>query len=132
VLPVSALEKINGWPEAVCDASGIGAEDSMTGGVLANTGHQLKYDRRLFTYESEELHFQEPLMHRIERGVVGSQDSMSWAVVRMLTRAKHFDNEWHGFPDIAALRWHILAGGQFPIPKNPLHCWYNGVPLGEL
>jgi len=78
-MPVAALEKINGWPEAVCDASGIGAEDSFTGLALAKTGHVLKYDRRMFSYESEELHFQGPLMKRVERGEVGTPNSMSWA-----------------------------------------------------
>jgi len=133
VIPVAALEKINGWPEAICDASGTGAEDTSTGQVLVNTGHILKYDRRLFTYESEELHQQEPQMHRIERGIIGDKNnSMSWAVVRMVQNAKHFDNDFHGFPDIAALRRHILKGGEFPIPKTPEHLWYNGTALSEL
>jgi hypothetical protein len=132
VIPVSALEKINGWPEAICDASGTGAEDTSTGTVLVNTGHTLKYDRRLFTYESEELHQQDPKMNRVERGVIDTVDSMSWAVLRMVQQAKHFDNDFHGFPDVAALRRHILAGGQFPIPKTPEHLWYDGTPLREL
>jgi len=131
-MPVAALEKINGWPETVCDASGVGAEDSFTGLALVKTGHKLKYDRRMFTYESEELHFQEPLMMRVERGEVGTENSMSWAAVRMLSNVGYFDNEFHGFPDIAALRRHILKGGEFPIPKTPEHLWYNGTALSEL
>lgn len=132
VVPVAALEKINGWPEAICDASGTGAEDTSVGQVLVNTGHTLKYDRRLFTYESEELHHQQPVMNRVERGEIGTPNSMSWAVVRMVQQAKHFDNNFHGFPDIAALRQHILRGGDFPIPKIPEHCWYDGTPLKDL
>lgn len=131
-MPVAALEKVNGWPEAVCDSTGVGAEDCFMGQTLKNTGHVLKYDRRMFTYESEELHFQEPLMRRIDMGNIGTQDSKSWAAVRMLQNVKHFDNDFSPFPDIAALRRHVLGGGEFPIPQNPKHCWYSSKPLAEL
>ena len=131
-MPVAALEKINGWPEAVCDSTGVGAEDSFTGMALARTGHKLKYDRRMFTYESEELHFQDPLMKRVDKGDIGTQNSKSWAAVRMLGNVSYFDNDFHGFPDIAALRRHILQGGEFPIPQNPQHDWYDSQALSEL
>lgn len=131
-MPIAALEKINGWPEAVCDASGIGAEDCFVGNTLSATGHILKYDQRMFTYESEELHHQEPTMKRTDRGEIGTQNSMSWAAVRMLQGCKRFDNDFSPFPDLAALRRHVLAGGAFPVPQNPLHLWYNGQALSEL
>jgi len=131
-LPVAALEKINGWPEAICDSTGVGAEDCFTGETLVRTGHAVKYDRRMFTYESEELHFQEPLMKRCDKGEIGKSNSKSWAAVRMMQECKRFDNNFDPFPDIAALRKHILAGGSFPIQKNPLHDWYDGQPLSEL
>lgn len=131
-MPVAALEKINGWPEAVCDSTGVGAEDCFVGEALARTGHKLKYDRRMFTFESEELHYQEPLMRRSDKGEIGTKNSKSWAAVRMLTGCTRFDNDFTPFPDIAALRRHILAGGQFPIPQNPQHDWYDGQKLTEL
>lgn len=131
-MPVAALEKINGWPEAVCDSSGVGAEDCFVGEALVRTGHVVKYDRRMFTYESEELHYQEPLMKRMDKGVIGTQNSKSWAAVRMLQNCNRFDNDFSPFPDVAALRRHILSGGEFPIPQNPRHDWFDGQALSEL
>lgn len=131
-MPVDALLKINGWPEAVCDSTGVGAEDCFTGMALAATGHALKYNRRMLTYESEELHHQLPAMKRIDKGDIGTPNSKSHAAVRMLRDVKYFDNDFSPFPDIAALRQHVLSGGEFPIPKNPQHDWYDGQKLSEL
>jgi hypothetical protein len=129
--PVEAFLKINGWPEA-CDSTGVGAEDPFTGNTLEATGHKLKYDRRMFTLESEELHHIGNQMHRCDKGNIGTPDSKSHACVRMLTGAKRFDNDFHEYPDLAALRQHILAGGEFPLPRNPRHDWYSGQSLSEL
>lgn len=131
-MPVPALEKINGWPEAVCDSTGVGAEDCFVGMALVGTGHRIGYDRRMFTYESEELHHQEPKMLRADKGNIGTPVSKSHAAVRMLQHCLRFDNDFSPFPDVAALRCHILGGGSFPVPKTPLHDWYDGEPLKNL
>lgn len=132
VLPIDALLKVNGWPEAVCDSTGIAGEDSLLGVVLKNTGHSFKYDRRLMTHEAEDLHQQVPVLARDDKGDIGTPNSKSHAAVRMLLHAKYCDNDFSPFPDLAALRQHILSGGQFPIPQNPRHCWYSSAALSEL
>lgn len=131
-MPITALEKINGWPEAVCDSTGVGAEDCFVGAALVGTGHRLGYDRSMFTFESEELHHQEPKMKRDDKGNIGTPDSKSHAAVRMLQGCLRFDNDFSPYPDVAALRRHILTGGSFPIPKNPRHDWWDSTPLSEL
>lgn len=132
VMPVSALEQINGWPETICDSTGVGAEDGFLGCALVNNGSVLKYDKRMFTYESEEYHHQDPKMTRIDKGKIGTPDSKSWAAVRMLVGAKRFDNDFAPFADIASLRQNILKGGQFPIPTGPTRDWYDSEPLSNL
>lgn len=131
-IPVSALEKINGWPEAACDSTGVAGEDSFTGIALARSGHKLMYDRRMMTLEAEDLHQQKPVLLRMDKGKIGTPDSKSHAVVRMLQNCSRFDNDFTPFPDIAALRQHILRGGEFPIPNGPLHDWYDSQALSEL
>jgi hypothetical protein len=60
VAPVSAILKINGWPALL--SNGHGFEDSCTGLVLERVGTPFRYDRRLLTFESEELHHVGPVM----------------------------------------------------------------------
>jgi hypothetical protein len=133
VVPCSALEKINGWPEAVCDSTGVGAEDGYVGIALKNTGHNLKYDKRMLTYESEELHGQQPQMLRMNKGDKNKPKEMKdWKAVYMLKDATRFDNNFHPFPDVAALRRNIVNGGSFPVPTEPKMDWYDSQPLSEL
>lgn len=129
--PVNAFLKINGWPE-VADSTGVGAEDCFVGMALAATGHQLRYDRRMFTLESEERHHQGDKMLRIDKGAIGTPDSKSHALVRMLDGCKWFPNDFGPFPDLAALRQHILNGGQFPIINRPTVDWYDKMDLRYL
>ena len=138
--PVDAFLKINGWPEA-CDSTGIGMEDCMTGMALAATGHKLKYDRRMFTLESEELHHVDVPMLRMDKdrgkvvevapGVTHPAEK-GHALVKRLSGRKWFENDFGPFPDLAALRQHVLAGGEFPVVNRPTHDWYDGQSLSEL
>lgn len=138
--PVDAFLKINGWPED-CDSTGIGMEDCMAGMALANTGHKLKYDRRMFTLESEELHHVEKPMLRMDKNRgkmvevepgVKHPDEKGHALVKRLAGLTWFPNDFGPFPDLAALRQHILYGGQFPVVNRPTHDFYDGQPLSEL
>ncbi len=138
--PVNAFLKINGWPE-LCDSTGIGMEDCHTGIALANTGHKLRYDRRMFTLESEELHHVDTPMLRMDKNRgkvveispgVTHPDEKGHAVVRLLSGASRFDNDFGPFPDLAALRQHVLAGGAFPIVNRPTVDFYDQQPLSEL
>lgn len=130
--PVEAFLQINGYPEA-CD--GMGYEDAVCGAALARNGWPLRYDRRMLTYESEELHQQGPVMRREDpcRGNPNAnpRDDMSHAMLRMFSQARRFDN-WFGAEGLAGLRQRVLAGEGFPPMRIPEHRWFDAKPLREL
>jgi len=127
VAPVEALLSVDGWPEQICD--GLGFEDCLMGLVLENAGYKFRYNKRLFTIESEEAHFEEPPMIRKDFGV--SPQDKSHAALNIAKQSKTFDN---GFGDggIRALRDSILSGQPFPIKGTPEHEWFSGTPLQDL
>jgi len=138
--PVDAFLKINGWPE-MCDSTGIGLEDCLTGAALSATGHKLKYDRRMYTLESEELHHVGTPLLRMDKNRgktvevspgVKHPDEKGHALVKRLSGATRFDNDFGPFPDLAALRQHVLNGGAFPIVNRPTVDFYDSQPLSEL
>lgn len=138
--PVSAYLKINGFPEE-CDSLGLGMEDQHAGIALANTGHKLMYDRRMLTLESEERHHNQTKMLRLDKkpgGVVEIQPGVTHPnekghhLVHRLRGATRFENDFTPFPDLAALRQHVLNGGAFPIMKTPDKDWFDQQPLSEL
>jgi len=126
VAPVEALLAVDGWWEA-CDS--IGSEDYCTGIVLENAGYKLRYDKRLFTLESEEAHFEEPPMRRSDFGV--SPLDKSHALLNIALQSRTFDNGF-GPGGIRELRERVLAGGAFPIAQNPQHEFFTGKLLREL
>lgn len=130
--PVEAFLKINGYPEA-CDS--MGYEDSITGSALAKNGYEILYDRRMMTYESEELHHQLPVMLREDpcRGDphANPRDDMSHAMLRNFANATRFEN-YFGEEGIRGLRKRVLAGEPFPVMGIPQHRWFDSKPLSEL
>lgn len=128
--PIEAFLATNGQDEA---ASGMGFEDVLFGIALAHHGWRFMYDRRMATYESEERHFvEDPFPKRNVENVQGTKD-MAWALLIAVSNGsrKVFPNY---FPEggIAVMRQHILNGGSFPVPPQPMHCWATGEPLNEL
>lgn len=137
-MPVTALLAINGWPEI---ADGISMEDCCCGITLANAGHQLMYDRRMLTLESEEHHHIEPAPRREdwhhENGKTfpggNGSDDCSHALLNLALGSKRFEYDvGGGLADIAELRETILDGGEFPVRKSPEHHWYTKQLLSEL
>lgn len=138
--PVNALLKVNGLFED-CDSGGLGMEDCSLGMALVETGHKLRYDRRMFTLEAEELHHVDVPMLRKDKdrgkvieiapGVTHPAEK-GHALVKRFTGLKWFPNDFGPFPDLAALRQHILAGGNFPVVNRPTVDWYDGQPLSEM
>jgi glycosyltransferase involved in cell wall biosynthesis len=141
--PVESFLQIGGFPETLCD--GTGSEDCVAGIMLENNGYKFKYDRRMLTLESEELHhysgWDESEMDK-KKIVSSSFRRCDWGIspfdkshkIIELTR----NLKWHcndlgdGFPDIRTLRNHILAGGEFPIRYTPEHEWYSRTLLRDL
>lgn len=130
--PVEAFLTINGWPEP-CD--GMGYEDSVTGAALERIGYTFRYDRRMFTVESEELHAQLPVMRREDpcRGDPNAnpRDDMSHAMLRMFSQSRRFDN-YFSEGGIRGLRHHMLAGGAWPVVQIPEHRWFDAKPLRSM
>lgn len=136
--PVEAFLSVNGWPEI---NDGLGFEDCCMGIVLKNAGHDLRYDPKMMTYESEELHHVEPAFRKEDWHLVdgkpvkggNGKDDKSHAALNIARQSKRFEYDvGGGFKDLRELRQHVLKGGQFPIRQNPCHDWYTGVPLAEL
>lgn len=123
-MPVEALLTINGWPEDLCD--GLGSEDYCCGIALQNAGYNCKYDRRMLTLESEELHFVEPAFKRSDYGV--SPADKSHAALNIARQSKYFPNHFN----MRELRQKILAGEPFPVDVQPRHCWFTGRHLSDL
>lgn len=130
--PVEAFLKINGYPEA---ADGLGYEDAIVGPALARHGYEIRFDRRMLTYESEELHAQLPVMLREDpcRGDqhANPRDDMSHAMLRNFANATRFEN-YFGEEGIRGLRKRVLAGEPFPVMGIPQHRWFDSKPLSEL
>jgi hypothetical protein len=126
-MPVEALLSIDGWGEMICD--GMGFEDCLTGIVLGNAGYQLRYDKRMMTYESEEDHHVEPSLRREDYGT--SPDDKSHRALEIAKSSKRFENGF-GEGGIRALRERILAGEPFPIKRIPEHEWFTGQPISEM
>lgn len=125
VAPLEDLLEVGGFPEYM---DGLGAEDYTLGIALTNAGKHLKYDRRLLTLESEELHFVEPPMKKTDKGV--SPNDKSHAALRIAQQSKYFPNYYEG--GIRALREHVLAGNPFPICQIPTTDWFDNQPLSEM
>jgi len=139
VAPVERFLEVNGWAE-ICDSGGLGLEDCSMGIAWANHGHQLWYDRRMLTYESEERHFQQPSMRRIDKKKDGTvtipgygthPDEKGHHLVRVLSKAKRFTNYFEP-GGIERLRQRILSGEPFPVILEPRHDWHDSQPLEQL
>lgn len=128
-LPVNAFLATNGQDQR---ASGLGFEDALFGRALENNGWKFKYDRRMLTYESEDLHGGESAFARInKKNVLGAADT-AWVLKREVESGqKRFSNY---FPPggLEALRQRIMAGEPFPLPPAPSHHWVDGQPLSDL
>lgn len=125
VFPVEDLLEVGGWPE-ICDS--LGSEDCCLGIALANAGKRLKFDRRMLTLESDELHFVEPPMKRTDKGV--SPNDKSHAVLEIAKQSTYFPNYYEG--GIRALRDYVLAGNPCPITQIPTCDWYDNQPISEM
>jgi glycosyltransferase involved in cell wall biosynthesis len=125
VFPVDDLLQVGGWPE-FCDS--MGSEDYCLGIALRNAGKHLKYDRRMLTLESEELHFVEPPLKRSDKGV--SPNDKSHAALAIAKGTKYFENYYEG--GIRRMREEVLSGKPFPIVQIPDRDWFDGQLLSEM
>jgi hypothetical protein len=134
--PIEAFLTIGGYPEV---ADGLGYEDSVVGFMLKNNGYSpangLRYDRRMLTYESDELHAQYPRFLREDpcRGdpLAIPRDDMSHALLRLLCPLNSHPG-YFGEEGIRGLRRRIQAGNRFSSVGIPEHRWFDSKPLRDL
>ena len=124
--PIEAFLKVNGYPEY---ADGMGYEDCYCGIAIERNGFKFAYDRRMCTWESEELHGQGTPLLRVDKGV--SPNDKSHAMAAMFSTISRFDN-YFGEEGIRGLRKRVLAGEPFPIMGIPEHDWYDKQPLKDM
>jgi hypothetical protein len=126
VAPVERLLQVNGWPE-FCD--GVGHEDCVLGDMLERVGCELQYDRKMMTYESQELHFIETAFRKTDKGI--SPNDKSHATLSRTIGRTSFD---YPIPmgSVRALRSHVLSGNYFPIPTEPVTDWWDGEKISEM
>lgn len=131
--PVEALLSVGGWPEYV---DGLGSEDYCLGIALSNAGFHLKYDKRMMTYEDEDLHgwiwkdgekVGGPLK-RTDKGV--SPNDKSHAALAIAKSSRYYPNYVEG--GMRALRELVLAGHPFPVIQQPQHDWFDNQPIAEM
>jgi hypothetical protein len=128
VARIEAFLSINGFPEAWCD--GMGFEDCIAGIMLEKQGYEFVYDRRMLTYESDELHGQLPVMKRSDFGL--SPNDKSHAVLNAARNGNGWHPNYFGDDGLRGLRARILAGDPFPPAAIPEHEWFSGTRLSEL
>lgn len=127
VAPLEDLLDVGAFPEYM---DGLGAEDYTLGIALTNAGKHLKFDRRMMTFESEELHFVEPPMRRTDKGEIGTPNSKSHAALRLAQSSTYFPNYYEG--GIRKLRQDVLGGKPFPTDRIPDRDWYDEELIAEM
>ena len=108
-IPVETLLSVNGFDEAL---DGLSFEDVCLGLRLEKAGHQLWYDQRMLTFESEEAHHipGDEKFKRHNRPIEGYQD-LAW---EMLGWIKNNLPRARGTPDLRTIRNDVLSGKPFP------------------
>lgn len=128
-VPMEYAERCNGYEE-LCD--GMGSEDTDFGIRVERAGCRIFYNRNMCTYESEELHAQEPVAKRVIKKTPGTgfpdQSHIMLHRVRHEPRITTIQNYYN----LAEVRKSIAAGGSFPEATQPTHHWPDNQPLSEM
>jgi hypothetical protein len=125
--PLEWLLECNGVPEI---ADGQGFEDVLTGLLLANNGHPIKYDLRAKVVQDRTPEFSGPVYRKEDKGRGGPvKDEKGHKLLAMFNKpeAKQAIHT-PGFDfDIRKVRADILAGQAWPVPGlKSYKDWYDG------
>lgn len=131
--PVEAFLQINGFDE---DCDSMGSEDYIAGMMLEQNGWAFRYDRRMLTYESEELHHVEAAFKRIikartERSRFAEIDA-SHTILNRVREGRKAAPNYFGEGGLRTLRKKILNGEPFPIVQIQEHDWRDGQAIREM
>ena len=130
-VPVKAMLEINGFDE---DCDSMGGEDYAAGIMLEHRGWEIVYHQGMWTLEDEMLHHVEvPFKRIIKHRGPGSTFPERDASLHYLNLVKHRGRDRApNYCNLATLREHMLAGGEFPVSQIPEHDWRDGQPLREM
>lgn len=129
-VPLAVALRVNGQDE-ICDS--IGGEDYDFGVRLERAGAAIYFSRDVGTYEDEDGHHAEAPMIRLDKPYPGpegpySSNRLLYRLLKESARTWTLGNEF----DLRELREHVLAGGEFPVPKVPSRHWVDDQPLSEM
>lgn len=121
-LPLRWLLEMNGIDET-CD--GIGSEDTVTGNMIAQNGHDTFFDPMMKVIQDRSRPDSgTPL--RTDKGVSPNDKSHALLVkIGASKRAVHT-------VDICGIRNIVQSGGDFLIPTHPTVDWYDGESLKDI
>ena len=127
-LPLEWMLQMNGFPEK-CDS--VSFEDIITGMIIHNNGHPIKFDPSMKIIEDRTPEKVGPPCKRSskERHPHDTEDK-THQILRWARSAKVSDNPFN----MRELRDSILAGGAFPIPDQNANWldWFDGQSLMEM
>ena len=128
-MPLESWLTINGYDEL---ADSLSSEDYLCGLRINKLGIKMYYNGNALTYESEEAHFEEGnTVLRSDYKSHGRYPDIDWShyILALINSGTYVS---HGTPDLRELRARLSRGEGFPIPIEPSHHPYTGVPLPEL
>lgn len=126
-VPTSALLEVNGLDEHL---DGQGWEDCDLGIRLERAGSKFFYNRNMCTYESEELHYQTPIMKRSIKHAQGRANAHEICAKNLLTSKRKLPVQ--NLYSLAEERDKVLSGGDPTFFPHPTNHWYDNQPLTEL
>ena len=122
-LPLQWCLDVNGMEEG-CD--GLSFEDCIFGHMLANCGHRIDFDPRMFVSQERSRTHTNKFM-RSDKGI--SPKDKSHAALERFGKAKRTEIT----PDLTALRAAIARGEPFPIPDPNVDYldWFDGTSIKD-
>lgn len=124
--PLQAVLDANGYDER-CDCVGMGAEDYTMGLMLGHAGHQIRYDRRMLAYESEERHHTGDVMVRVIEKIEGRKDASHEHLEKITKDVTRAPNPFN----LAEMRIMALNRWPLPLPQGDPINWYSQRPINE-
>lgn len=125
-LPLSWYLSVGGQDEIY---DGLGAEDYSLGLNLEKAGYPIYYNRNALTYESEEAHYEDEAMIRLDKRMGNTYSSN--VLLEQLQASPTPRIHGNDYP-IDELRALCQAGKPFPLPVKNKKDWRDGQPYKEM
>lgn len=124
-LPLEWALEVNGYEE-LCD--GLGMEDIVFGAMLENCQHPIFFDMNMKMVEDRTPDYCSPIMEKTSKEKHANDvNDKGHAAIKKFMGLKRSNS-----PDLRAIRESVLAMNPFPIPTEPTHDWFDGMPLRDM